>query len=198
MGVKVLHDIFAALSGIYFLWVFCHISLRWWTIFSLDPGFSRVESNACVLWSSDPALGIPLSFSSSIGMVCVRFLLRPTTTSWDSCRGWIKEHVNPLSFLQLRQCRYPGEIMWNKSLCHIHIISIPAPDAEQTQNNVWCGIDSQKAKSEWSLSSMATCLQLQDALKKDIACLYRGNISKRNVQWRLSCGNYSSSDKKLY
>lgn len=34
--------------------------------------------------------------------------------------------------------------------------------------------------------------------KKDIAYLYIGNISKRNVQWKLSRGNYSSSDKKLY
>lgn len=129
-------------------------------------------------------------------------LTQAQTTSWNSCRGWIKEHDNPLSFLQLRQCCYPGEIMWNKSMCHLHIISIPisipASDAEQTQNNVWCGIDSQKAKSEWSLSSRATCLQLQDVLKKDITYLYIGNISERNAQRRLSCGNYSSSDKKLY
>lgn len=134
----------------------------------------------------------------SIGMVYVRILLRPTTTLWNSCRGWIKEHVNPLSSLQLRQCCYPGEIMWNKSVSYVHIISIPASDTEQTQNKVWCGIDSSKDKSEWSLSSIATCLLLQDALKKDITYLYIGNISKRNAQWKLSCGNYSSSDKKLY
>lgn len=113
--------------------------------FPLDLGFSRIESNACELWSSDPALGIPLSLSNSIGMVYVRLLLRPTWALWNSCRGWIKEHINPLSFLQLRQCCYPGEIMWNRSMCYLHIISIPASDAEQTQNNVWCGIDSEKA-----------------------------------------------------
>lgn len=111
-------------------------------VFSLDFGFSRIESNARVLWSSHSPLGIPLSFNSSIGMAYVRLLLRPTSTSWNSCRGWIKEGINPLSFLQLRQCCYPGEIMWNKSMCYLQIISIPASDTEQTQNDVWCGIDS--------------------------------------------------------
>lgn len=160
-------------------------------LFALGLGFSRVESNACALWSSDPALGIPTSSSSSTGMICVRSLLRPTIVLWNSCRGWIKRHVNPLSFLQLRQCCYPGEIMWNGSIWYLHVISVPASDAEQTQNNVWCGIDSHRAKSEWSLSSIATFTTPSCPKKSHSLSLYgehqQEKCSVKAVSWNSQC-----------